>query len=211
MMKLPSYKWKFKIVKDATVALVDQPIFQSGDEGKRVWEGGIILSRFIAHNSALFRDKRVLELGTGGGITGISILKFTNAREVVMTDYKDSLFPLIESNLSANAMSHKHISAPVLVPASAEESLECWDKLSAVPAMATRLESVKGTSKAGPVCSNCTMCYPGRQKVEKLDWTKAPGKAQTGFDVVVGSDIIYKGSHHDLLCGYLKAICTGIV
>lgn len=208
-MKLASYNWNFKIASGSTITLTDQPIFQSGEEGKRVWEGGIIFSRFAAKNSALFRDKRILELGAGGGISGIALLKYTNISHVLFTDYKDTLFSLIKKNLEENALkkSHKHITTP-FKPTAEYESLELKEDFKE-DKWKTIIAENPITSKV-PVNENCVLCNKDRWGVRKLDWTDPLPKEMVGmFDVIVGSDIIYVGSHHDKLHALLRDISRG--
>ena len=51
--------------------------FPHGLDGLRLWEAGIILSRYIIHNSSMFKEKSVLELGGGVGIAGFTAKKWT--------------------------------------------------------------------------------------------------------------------------------------
>ena len=51
--------------------------FPHGLDGLRLWEAGIILSRYIIHNSSVFKGKSVLELGGGVGIAGFTAKKWT--------------------------------------------------------------------------------------------------------------------------------------
>lgn len=53
-------------------------IFPHGLDGLHLWEAGIILARYIVSESKLFDGKNVLELGTGVGIGGLALLKYTN-------------------------------------------------------------------------------------------------------------------------------------
>ena len=46
-------------------------------EGLRLWDSSIILSRFIILNSSVFKNKSVLELASGTGISGITTRKWT--------------------------------------------------------------------------------------------------------------------------------------
>lgn len=217
MMKLPSFNWKFKICGKSTVSLVDQPIFKSGDEGRRVWEGGIVFSRFVLRNSVLFRNKKVLELGSGGGIAGISILKYTNASHVTFSDYKESLFPLIELNIQSNLPEgpHKHITTEFKCISDSESyiSQSEIEKSPIATKIASYLKKTEYTLSKTPLeFVYCPLCCPNRKKIELIDWSKAPAASIIGaYDIIVGSDIIYKGSNHDLLYYYLNTICTSIV
>jgi predicted nicotinamide N-methyase len=54
--------------------------FPHGLDGLRLWEAGIVLARYVIHNSQMFKDKRVLELGAGVGIAGMTVKKWTQCR-----------------------------------------------------------------------------------------------------------------------------------
>lgn len=62
-------------------------MFPHGMDGLRLWEAGIILSRYVINNAALFKHKRVLELGAGVGIAGLTVKKWTECTSIEMTDY----------------------------------------------------------------------------------------------------------------------------
>lgn len=63
-------------------------IFQGGQEGLRVWESGIVLARhYSCIDQAEVDGKTIVELGSGTGIVGLSILKYCQAAKVVFSDY----------------------------------------------------------------------------------------------------------------------------
>lgn len=39
--------------------------------GLQVWRGALLLADYIFHNRNEFHDKRILELGSGVGLTGV--------------------------------------------------------------------------------------------------------------------------------------------
>lgn len=41
--------------------------------GLQVWRGALLLADYIFHNRDEFKDKRVLELGSGVGLTGVCL------------------------------------------------------------------------------------------------------------------------------------------
>lgn len=56
---------------DHTVKVNDMILFPHGFDGFHLWEAGIVLTRFLHTKLDEFKDKTILELGTGVGITGI--------------------------------------------------------------------------------------------------------------------------------------------
>ena len=45
------------------------------------------MSRYILKNLPTFEDKTVIELGSGTGIVGLTLIKYSGASKVVFTDY----------------------------------------------------------------------------------------------------------------------------
>lgn len=62
-------------------------MFPHGYDGLHIWEAGIVLARYILYNREQFKDKKILELGSGVGIGGISAVKFTECKSCILSDY----------------------------------------------------------------------------------------------------------------------------
>ncbi|KRX03072.1 hypothetical protein PPERSA_10153 [Pseudocohnilembus persalinus] len=71
-------------------------------DGFHIWEAGIILARYIAFNSEQFKNKSVLELGTGVGIGGLALALFTEANSVTMSDYRNDVVENIKKQTKKN-------------------------------------------------------------------------------------------------------------
>lgn len=70
--------------------------------GSTVWGGGVVLQRYLEGlGPAFFEGKRVLELGTGTGLGGVTAAKL-GAREVVVTDRDAAVLELARTNARAN-------------------------------------------------------------------------------------------------------------
>eukprot|EP00467_Chlorarachnion_reptans_P014086 CAMPEP_0114489682 /NCGR_PEP_ID=MMETSP0109-20121206/2024_1 /TAXON_ID=29199 /ORGANISM="Chlorarachnion reptans, Strain CCCM449" /LENGTH=207 /DNA_ID=CAMNT_0001666219 /DNA_START=337 /DNA_END=960 /DNA_ORIENTATION=- len=69
--------------------------------GRSVWESGLRLVDYLEgnHRESL-KGARVLELGTGTGIVGISVA--TMGADVVMTDREEKLLGLVNRNVETN-------------------------------------------------------------------------------------------------------------
>lgn len=63
---------------------------------------GFFLAEFIASNSDIFKDKRVVELGSGIGFTGCVLMKAARPRHTILTDYLDSVLLNLECNVECN-------------------------------------------------------------------------------------------------------------
>ena len=99
----------FKLnIFDSSLEIISQGIFKDHEEHLRVWECGIVFSHIINLNPGLFNDQKILELGCGSGITGISILKFTNCKNLIFSDYKEEILTKLEVNLKSNSSDHLH-------------------------------------------------------------------------------------------------------
>jgi len=72
--------------------------------GRSVWESGLRLIDFLEENHREeIKGAKVLELGTGTGIVGISAA--TMGADVVMTDREEKLLELVEKNIQTNSKS----------------------------------------------------------------------------------------------------------
>lgn len=79
----------------------EQVYFEPGNEGLRVWEAGIVMARHYAisvPNS--FAGQTVVELGSGTGIVGLALLKYTRVAKVVFTDYIEEILDIIKDNIA---------------------------------------------------------------------------------------------------------------
>jgi predicted nicotinamide N-methyase len=71
--------------------------------GLNVWDGSILLARYLESNTNLILDKSILELGCGPGIGGISA-GLIGAKEVIATDLDYSI-QLARENIQLNSES----------------------------------------------------------------------------------------------------------
>lgn len=151
------------------LSLNDMFIFPHNMDGFHIWEAGIVLSRFIFFNRALFEGKNVLELGTGVGIAGITALKYTKAKSVTLSDYRDDILRNVEKNIIKNSLKHLHVKNSFY-----EIKLE-----------------------------NCTVCGEKRGMILNLNWLDYT-KFDMKYDMIIGSDLIYKGAPVKELAGLIN-------
>ena len=90
-----------------TMWLNELPVFPHGYDGLHIWEAGIVLSRHVLENKDQFAGRTVLELGSGVGIGGLSVAKFTECKKVVLSDYVAEIVDNIKGNASKNKVSDK--------------------------------------------------------------------------------------------------------
>ncbi|MCO5581573.1 hypothetical protein L7F22_035461 [Adiantum nelumboides] len=67
-----------------------------------LWPAEEVLTHFCACNPSLFRNKRVLELGSGYGLGGLAIAACTEATEVVLTDGNPQIIEYVKVNIRRN-------------------------------------------------------------------------------------------------------------
>ena len=92
------------INKDLSVKLNQQTLFTAdGGEGLHLWEASVVLTRYCLQNKDIFKNKSVIELGTGCGLLGISILKqIPLISHYTFSDYQDSVLNNLNNNLAKN-------------------------------------------------------------------------------------------------------------
>ncbi|KAL7515462.1 hypothetical protein ACHAWX_000815 [Stephanocyclus meneghinianus] len=77
-----------------------------GGTGLNVWDGAVLLARYMEKRPQIVMNKRVLELGAGCGLVGIAAAKL-GAKDVVMTDLQYAL-PLMRENVEHNTSNDTH-------------------------------------------------------------------------------------------------------
>ena len=92
------------INKDLSVKLNEQTLFTAdGGEGLHLWEASVVLTRYCLQNHNLFSNKKIIELGTGCGLLGISILKqIPTISHYTFSDYQESVLNNLKTNLTKN-------------------------------------------------------------------------------------------------------------
>jgi len=96
------------------VSLVEKrELICHGTTGLRTWQAGKFLSKWMLENNGWLPQKKeytILELGSGVGFTGISLLKNKqfSARRMIMTDHHDSVLYTLHQNVKANLNIDEH-------------------------------------------------------------------------------------------------------
>jgi len=76
---------------------------EDGGTGLNVWDGSLLLARYLEKRPEIVRNKTVLELGSGCGLVGIASAVL-DAKEVTMTDLQYAV-PLMQENVEMNKLS----------------------------------------------------------------------------------------------------------
>ena len=111
-LKVKSLKGKnseMKIFQAETLDnIIDSIIFNKFTEDERfpyflnIWDSGIHLFRFLTEefDAKIFKNKKIVELGSGTGIVGISFLKLGG--KVLFTDFESEALELCKLNANLN-------------------------------------------------------------------------------------------------------------
>ena len=86
------------------VTVTEAPqIISEGTTGLSCWQAGIFLADWITQNPQVLQDKRVLELGSGTGATGLIINKSSKPpQELVLSDCHENVLRLLNDNVALN-------------------------------------------------------------------------------------------------------------
>jgi predicted nicotinamide N-methyase len=104
-----------KINENCFIKLSEQTLFlANGDEGLHLWEASVVLSRYIIKNKNLFKNKQVIELGSGCGLVGMSTLINTQCDHLVFSDYQDPVLNNLVNNIQLNKKEHTHSLEPLV-------------------------------------------------------------------------------------------------
>lgn len=97
------------ITKDFSIRLKEQTLFKAnGGEGLHLWEASVVLSRYSVKNKDIFENKNIIELGTGCGLLGISLLMKTKCNYLTFSDYQDSVIDNLKDNINLNSIKNNN-------------------------------------------------------------------------------------------------------
>ncbi|CAH2004945.1 unnamed protein product [Acanthoscelides obtectus] len=77
-------------------------LISDGTTGLRTWEAALALSEWIISNQDLFKDKKVLELGSGLGLTGLVLSTELAPNIVYLTDCHPAVLKNMQDNVRLN-------------------------------------------------------------------------------------------------------------
>ncbi|PHU19356.1 hypothetical protein BC332_10507 [Capsicum chinense] len=69
------------------------------------WPSEDVLSHYCLSRASIFREKRIIELGSGYGLAGLIVAMTTGAREVFISDGNPQVVDYIQRNVNANSSS----------------------------------------------------------------------------------------------------------
>ncbi|KAL0842229.1 hypothetical protein ABMA28_014387 [Loxostege sticticalis] len=97
----------------------------NGTTGLRTWEAGIMLADWALCNMDLIEKKKVLELGSGVGLAGITIAKFCQPQHITLSDCHNDVLNALEENVAINFPSlQRQLKADSILFQSSEQTIE---------------------------------------------------------------------------------------
>ncbi|XP_019852147.1 PREDICTED: protein-lysine N-methyltransferase EEF2KMT-like isoform X3 [Amphimedon queenslandica] len=147
-------------------------IVSGGTTGLCTWQASMELAEWIAaEQKEAFNNKHILELGSGIGFLGLSVLKLTSPLSYTFTDCNVDVLKLLKNNVDIN-------------------------NIPGVPPIDTFTVVVKFKQKTNQCSCLFVVCYTflmaGNQIVSThLDWNSCEQLDFPPVDIVLASDVIY--------------------
>lgn len=80
-------------------------IISDGTTGLCTWQAAFYLAEWCIHNVDKIRKRRVVELGSGSGLVGLTCLKKCSPSSVILTDYHPKVLETLLYNVNLNKTS----------------------------------------------------------------------------------------------------------
>ncbi|NXU93103.1 EF2KT methyltransferase, partial [Xiphorhynchus elegans] len=155
-------------------------MISGGTTGLITWDAALHLAEWAVENPEVFRDRTVLELGSGIGFTGIAICKTCQPKTYIFSDCHHCVLRQLGENIRLNGF--------VLEPG------VTW--------------SIQTESQRQEV--EAKNCQNPKLIVAELDWGSVTEKELVGLqpDVVLAADVVYDPEIILALIGMLQKLST---
>lgn len=77
-------------------------LITDGTTGLYTWEAGHVLAEWCSENKPMFRNKKVLELGSGLGLMGLAVIKVCEPASYIFTDLPATVLTTLAENVKIN-------------------------------------------------------------------------------------------------------------
>ena len=162
-----------------------------GTTGLTSWQGALITAEWAQNYARLFDGKKVLELGSGAGLLGLSLIKTLNTKSYVFTDCHFKVLNSLIYNVNLNT---------------GEKPAESLMRKATEFGPPTKIKE----SMAKTTSFHRTLDDGREISVRNLDWVhfdENSFKNEVGnVDIVIGSDIVYERSLLPHLCKVVKCL-----
>ncbi|XP_033921741.1 protein-lysine N-methyltransferase EEF2KMT isoform X1 [Melopsittacus undulatus] len=155
-------------------------VISEGTTGLVTWEAALHLAEWALQNPSGFRNRTVLELGSGIGFTGIAICKTCNPKTYIFSDYHHRVLQQLKQNICLNGF--------VLEPEAAQHiQLESGG------------QKAEGANQQNP-----------KVIVAELEWGSVTEKQLLALqpDVIIAADVVYDPEIIGALVGLLQQFST---
>lgn len=100
---LEGYAWKSYRVHQGPGGLVpvleNEQMLSNGTTGLTTWPAAITLAEWVVEHQDLLKDKHVVELGSGAGLGGLTVLHCACPATLTLTDYHASVLRILRRNV----------------------------------------------------------------------------------------------------------------
>ncbi|XP_072943687.1 putative protein N-methyltransferase FAM86B1 [Epargyreus clarus] len=79
----------------------------NGTTGMKTWEAAFMLSDWALCHQSIIADKKILELGSGVGFTGVTIAKHCDIQSIILSDCHQEVLSTIRDNIRINFPEYK--------------------------------------------------------------------------------------------------------
>lgn len=165
-------------------------IIGHGTTGLTSWQGALFITDWINMSPHIVKGKRVLELGSGCGLLGLTLLKSVTLKSFTFTDCHHNVLNFLLYNLQLNIPPLNYT----------DHSLEEKQSfLTQGPPVIIKEDMASRTSYHQRISESTDAT------IKQLDWLNFdPNQFGSPVDVVVGSDIVYERGLLAPLCKVLK-------
>ncbi|XP_010019286.1 PREDICTED: protein FAM86A, partial [Nestor notabilis] len=155
-------------------------VISGGTTGLVTWEAALHLAEWALQNPTGFRNRTVLELGSGIGFTGIAICKTCNPKTYIFSDYHHRVLQQLKENICLNGFVLQPEAAQQIQPESGGQEAE-------------------GTNHQTP-----------KVVVAELEWGSVTEKQLLALqpDVIIAADVVYDPEIIGALVGLLQQLST---
>ncbi|XP_029015026.1 protein-lysine N-methyltransferase EEF2KMT isoform X2 [Betta splendens] len=92
---------------DAVSLLENVAVISEGTTGLVTWEAALYLAEWALDHQQVFTDRTVLELGSGVGLTGITICRSSRPKKFVFSDCHSTVLQKLRDNLELNGLTRQ--------------------------------------------------------------------------------------------------------